>query len=110
MRKNITKPLARLTAGLAMVTMVGTNCFASIPYVEAAPKGEQDLAQEKDVVMMADCPVVKEAVVRNNPKGSHLKVNDGDDATRWTSSAYDDCLHKEHWLYADFIAPKTFDG
>lgn len=90
-----------------MVSNMGLSVSAAP--IKAVEESDKDLAMNKDVVAMADCPLYMQGDIINNPGGSYLKVNDGDDTTGWTSLAEETCLHKEHWIYLDFIKPVTFD-
>ena len=106
-----TKRLAHSAVSLAMsAAMCTSGILGSLaPVVSVAGATEDDLARGQDVVVMADCPVVREDTVKNNPCGSHLKLNDGDDATGWTSGSNESVKHTEHWAYIDFGSSMTFD-
>ena len=104
----------RLTHSAVSIAMSAAMCTSGIlgslvPVVSVAGATEDDLARGQDVVVMADCPVVREDTVKNNPCGSHLKLNDGDDATGWTSGSNESVKHTEHWAYIDFGSSMTFD-
>lgn len=104
----------RLTHSVVSFAMSATMCTSGIlgslaPVVSVAGATGGDLAREQDVVVMVDCPLVRESTVKNNPRGTYLKLNDGDDSTGWTSGSNESVKHTEHWAYVDFGSLRTFD-